>query len=556
MAEKVQIELTVEQAQAINAWIKNNSAIVQNQEALRKLGEASEAASNKSKSGFEGAVTAIYGFTKGVAGGLLSMNTLNQAVDLFKQRLEQIDRLNRNAFDYQVDKGTAQRKALLALGKDGDITPQQMVQRVENESRIDPARTYQMLDAAVSAAGDLGATRGLETALAAGNFAPHLANDELTSMTTGALELQKGSPEYGPAQSIAKLLELLEISRVESPDKFGKNVLPGLGQARAYGGMKDDIGFVNAFFSSLQQRMGDGEGATSTTAGLTLLKQLTVEGRKAGLFGEGTSIEDQLNAVQGDSKEAIAIRKKLLGPLEAGYVADRAAQKAGRASDPKLRGEAQAYIALSEMLQAGSQTDQTMRRFAAKGGGSPEETLRRAEALQQELDSVPGQQAGRSARAYDRSQAGIRGDLGRAMEGTQEKFYDVLREVGVNELELGTHYAWRGVGRMFGGNRKPDEVLTDQIDTLEDWRGTLAFSAKERAKWRGGDDQQVKEDTLSARKLDELIAELRAQREDYQRQHAEEMEALRTPVEIKLPANVAPAAAPAGMLNDGAGGRF
>lgn len=550
MSEKVQIELSVDQVQAVQAWIKNNQLIVQNEEALRKLGEASEKAAHKSKEGFDASATAIHSFSQGAVKAHLGLNALNTAVELFKQRMEQIDQLNKNAFDYQLDKGTSQRKALLALGKNADITPQQMVARVEKESVIDPARTYQMLDAAVSASGELGATRGLDTALAAGKYGKHLGNEELTRMTTGALELQKGSPEYSAEQSVAKLFELLEISRVESPDKFAKNVLPAMNQARAYGGMKDDIGTVNAFFSALQQRMGDGEGATSTTAGLTLLKQLTVEGRKAGLFGEGTSIEGQLNAIQGDSKEAVAIRRKLLGPLEAGYVADQKNQKAGRESDPKLRGEAQAYIALKEMLEAGSQTDKTFRDFAKRSSGTPAEVLARAQQFERELDSMPGQQVGRTTRAYDRSTAGIRGDLGRAMEGSQEKFYAMLREIGVNELDIGAHYASRGVGRTLFGNRAPDEVLTDQITTLDDWRQSLAFSAKQREKFRGPNDQTVLEERLSVAKLQELIDELKQQRADYQKQHQEQLAALKAPVELKPPANAAPRPAPAAALND------
>ncbi|MDQ3288912.1 MAG: hypothetical protein M3Q42_11780 [Pseudomonadota bacterium] len=531
MSEKVQIELTVEQAQAVNAWIKNNQAIVQNEESLKKLGDASEKASRKSKDGHEQAGAALLRWTQGMLSGITVMSVMTKAAQLYNAELENTARLNRSAFDHQMDKGVAQRKAVMALGMSADMTPQQMVAMVEKEAR-DPASVYQMLDAAISAAGDLGAERATRTAIAADKFGAHLGVEERSRMAAGALQLQKGSPEYNPEQAIAKQSELQEVSAVADPGNFAKNVMPAIAQARAFGGNKDDVGLVNALFSSIQQRMGDEEGSTSSTAVIGMLKQLSIEGRKAGLFAEGASIEEQLDAIQGDSKEAVALRRKLLGPMEKGYSADQANQKAGRESDPKLRAEARSYIPVSEILQGGSQTDKMYREFAAKGGSTPAESLAKQQALLDVTDSLPEQQAHRAQQALKKAADSFKTSKRAAGAIAAEDIPKLLRESGQSDFETTWDQRlenWRGGTGV--------EKLERGIGLLEHRRNQL-FLEGQRAP-AGSEEEAVAR--AAATELETQTAVLR-----------EVLATLKTPkpVELKPAANVVPQATPAAGLND------
>src|SRR5262245_22396598 len=108
MSEKVSIELSVEQAGAVRGWLENNKGIVQNEEGLKALEKASERASKKSKSMWEGVGAAALKTATAVM-------SVTKAMELFQKEIEAHERRNENAKNQQLELGPTQRRAYDAL---------------------------------------------------------------------------------------------------------------------------------------------------------------------------------------------------------------------------------------------------------------------------------------------------------------------------------------------------------------------------------------------------------------------------------------------------------
>lgn len=429
--EKVSIQLDVETAQAIGAWLQNNRAIVQNEESLRKLEDASKRAGKSSKEGFDLAATAVGGVMRQVTGLIAGMASVHTATALFRKELEAVDRIRQKALDFQLDVGTAQRQAITALGPNADISMAQFVEMIESGTKIPLATQYAVATAAVSGAGQLGARRGTETALAAGELAPHENAQALRAIASGAIELQKSFPEYGARESVAQILQAASVARQEDVGALAKNTIPAVGQARAFFKGNADFQTLFALLNAVGQRSGDVEGSRTRTAVTSFLKQITTEGATRGMFEVGASPDEMFAAIQGDTEEAKSLRRKLLGPLEASFRATQRADRAGKAVDPKLRSEAQQFIAMSELFDPNSQTFQMFRQFREQGAGTPQEVLARQEAFGRQIEALPGQQAVEVTRALQAGAERFRAIPSRALAGiSSESMRDFLVESG------------------------------------------------------------------------------------------------------------------------------
>lgn len=546
--EKVSILLDVETAQAIGAWLQNNRAIVMNEESLQKLEGASKRASRTSKEGFDLANTAVGNVMRQVTGLIAGMASVHTATALFRKELEAVDRVRQKALDFQLDAATAQRQALTALGSRGDISQEELIRRIEAQTNIPIAQQYLVATSAISGAGSLGASRAVDTAIAAGEFAPHLQAEELRQVTSGALELQKSFPEYAPRQAISQVLAWAGPARQEDIGKLSKNIIPAVGQARAWFQGNADAQTLFSFFNAIAQRSGDVEGAVSRTGGMSFLRQMTTEGVGRGLFDLGASPDEMFAALQADTEEAKALRRKLLGPLEVSF---REAKRKGDAADPKLRSEAQTYIALAEMFDPTSQTFQLFQQ--GRQGGTPEQVLAEQEAFVRKIEAQPLQQAFRAKRSIDVGLEKLRSDPSRALGSLRRnELAELLVESGYSATMA---EAESFVGAAISGGGTPTEQLDKIIRPLRDRETGLRDVRAIRGRGFGESEQAfgrreqaaIAERSRLADALDAVADLLEEQRDLLKEQN----HMMQQPQKVELPANAQPARPGAAALNEG-----
>lgn len=421
--------MNVQDAQQAAAWARQRQYIVQTIAGMSQLQQAGTQAGAKTQAAFQGlggTVTNVAGGLKGITGTLFGITT---AVQLFKREIDGIKMRNENALESQLNVAAAQRSALSALGTGANISQKDLIRRIESQSFVLPATAYSVAESAISGSGNLGARRAIDTTIAAGEFAPHLDVGSLRSIASGALELQKSYPEYNARQAVAQVFQAMAIDRSEDPGQFAKNVIPGIANARAFGGGKDSFGFMASFFSAIGQRAGDPYGAVTRTAGINFMEQILTEGVASGLFKKGTSVEGQLQAVRGSDPRAVAIRNKLLGALSDDRTAAEAASKKDP-SDGQLHTRAATMIAMSEMLQPGSQTAKMVEEFKRRSAGSPSQVLARQEEFMRGVNTLPGQQSFAAQRAVDVGIAGLRTDPNRGLRGVRAELVKGLYEAG------------------------------------------------------------------------------------------------------------------------------
>jgi hypothetical protein len=281
MAEKVQIELTLEQAQAVRGWLENNRAIVQNEASLKALEDASKQASDTSKRGFDAANGMLANFGRTALATVTSVLSIRTAMQLLGKEIEANNRKNAAALDQQLDLATHQRRAFDALAPNSDLTPQALTSLVESQTQIPLAQQYPAIVAALKEAGSgFSQRQAAETALFAGGLAPHLQGQELADLAAGAVDLQKQRPGLGKEQSVAQLLRLSRYSE-SSVAELSKELVPALGRGQSFGGAK--AGTLEGFYLALQDKMDVGVGEAVAT-GEKFLRDLSVKGDKAGLF--------------------------------------------------------------------------------------------------------------------------------------------------------------------------------------------------------------------------------------------------------------------------------
>lgn len=426
----VDIEMNVQDAQQAAAWARQRQYILQTIAGMNQLQQAGTQAGAKTQAAFQGlggTVTNVLGSLKGVAGTLFGIST---AVQLFKRELDGIKMRNENALESQLNIAGAQRRAVLSLGHGANLSPQQLISMVEGQRFVLPQTAYLAAESGISGAGPLGARRGVETVLAAGEYAPHLDGQDLRHVVSGAMEIQKAFPEYNSRQAVAQVFQSMAIDRSEDAGNFAKNVATGVAQLKPFGAGKDSYGFLSAYLSSITQRAGDSYGAVSRTAGINFAEQILTEGVGAGLFHKNTSLEQQLSIMRGKDPRAAAIRNKLLGALSDDYTSSTELIRRNGDSDGQLHTRAQTMIALSELLKPTSQTARMLDEFRQRGGGTPSQVQARQDALNAMVTGLPGQQAFHAERNIDVGMTELRGDPARALKASRNKLIAQLYEAG------------------------------------------------------------------------------------------------------------------------------
>lgn len=203
----------------------------------------------------------------------------------------------------QLSFAAAFDQALLNAGSLNADQLQQMIERVAQNSGVDPTRVANALSTALSARGNLSINDTEQVVTQSLKLSRNLP--ELTPQLTGAaLDLQKrfGAQGADAEDALGFLLSIGSEARVTNTAALAQSVGPGVLGVSREGASARSAGALLAAFT---QATGDESGRGSSTAAISFARQL-----KEALPDEAT-FQDRLNKLQQDP----AFRREFLGGL-------------------------------------------------------------------------------------------------------------------------------------------------------------------------------------------------------------------------------------------------
>jgi hypothetical protein len=548
MGEKVQIDLSVESAQAVRAWLANNQGIVMNVDALKSLEKAADAAAKKSADGFKSVEKSVASTADGVlklTSGLSVLGTawkgITKLAELYKQELDQIIQRQRQSAEKQVAFAPAFHRAYHAAG--GEIPADELYETiVKGANGVNPTDLALTFEAATSAAGKLGKRAVLGSVMQTAKMRPDLDVESRTNLSTGALQLQK---EFGGSieEAMAAVQQSFTTSRAENLATYSKNVVPTIVGLHQMGRGKDSYEDLASLAVGFGQAMNDPTGEKSRTSMIHLFKELKEKGAAAGVVGGDAGIMETLGAVRGNK----SLMTTLLGSFAQTEFGESASSLHKKIKEGKLTTEAAAFQASVDLVTGRPDSAMMQELAAARGGIMPvgPEAVAAIKAREAEMAGSKYSMAAGIARAGQQGTNEIEllssfGSLGTAQQFVARK----QMELGVNPV--GRQIAEWAMQRASSGYEKASP--TPEIGYAELARNTLKVDVDRILAGKGhlGDLSVAASDQENARallkvieKLDELIA--------VQRDVAGKP--LQVDV-VRVPANISPGRPPTDGLND------
>lgn len=535
MAEKVEIELNVQDAQAAAAILREINLLVQYQEELRKIEGGSERAGKKGEQAFGGiektALQALKAFT-GIGSAIGAIVKFSQLV---KAEAENARMRQQDIAQAQIDVyGSFRRASAMLVGE--KMKPDDLYNSiVKGANGVNPAELFLAFERGMSTAPGMSAEQVRDTVVESAQLAPFYDGSTRGAVVSSALQLQK---EFGVGsrQALAGSMQTYKADRSSSPEDAANYLFPGIVQLRQLGSGKDSYEDIAADLIAYGQRTGDPHSRRSVTNRINLQTKIYEETVGAGLVPKGASLKEQLDAV----RNSPLLQAKLLGAFAADDLNLTAAQqlqlKRRNSQDAginQLPGEARTFIASMETVQAdqgpGNKLAQERANAAQTIVGLNNQAVAMVEAQDQATRSAKASQTAELNRA--RMQAESEQKLGQPAEGTKaevrKSVIEQLRLSGASSFEqLARDAEFAGL-QMFGASERTQAsvgagILRSRVQDLEGT--TLGTSNVMNAL---GD---------MIEKLDRIALGIE--------------QANKTPTKIELPANAQPARPAAANLND------
>lgn len=406
----VTITLNAKDAEAVRAWQRMKQGIGAAEQELSRMGKTSQRSGRQASAGLRSVAANSARAVAGVAGIGSAIAGVLSFVQLLRKELGAVTERRREFANQQVTVGDASQRAFRALG-DPSLQAEVEQRILADTSGVPLAEKFLVAETAFSSAGKkIGPKRAIDTALDVFNFAPDLDVDALKAVTEAALAFQKGFPESKPEEAIAAVFQTLSTARQTNVADFARNVAPAIAQARAFSAKPgarqgtDEFRDLAALFVGVGQRSGDPQGRFSRTAVLKFLEQINQEALQAGLIEKGEGPLVAQAALLSGRPKAEQVRKKLLGVF--GAEADEARE--GAAGSPELRSEAQAKIAILELLQPGSQTLREVQAAREAILGLNQASVRFAKNMRDAINAMDSQLAPQLRRIREGTVSGIR----------------------------------------------------------------------------------------------------------------------------------------------------
>jgi hypothetical protein len=511
VSEKINIELSVEQAQAVRAWMSNHQAIVQNEEALRALEKAADKAGHTSHSMFEKAAEKAHEVGKEILGLATAFFTVHKAAKLFENELEAIFRRREKALEQQLDLGTVKKQALgLASKKGSDMTAGELEQYLEGHSTMEMRGQYAAFKRAHKDSGrGASTTASADISLAAGEFGTGMgmSEDQIVELAGAAAIARKQNPKLTGREATAQVFQLAGLSRNGAGDM--KPLMEAVARQRRATGSDDRE--LQSFFLALS------------------------EGLEADL-SEAIPVGEKV--IANLSKQTGGKNKKL---------SELIASHGGIEKMVKTMRGGMGFAAGKELSHGTIQ--KTMAEMQEALGRSPEETVANVERQMAGAVSTPGMQVVALEHGLKLSQQKLRaGRPEMAMHAFRDEFVKSLTEFG--------GFASLDQANTALGKLNPSQPIAAQMQEMESmvrerqkmlradkilgsYGDMYGFGGPGRTNSRPANEQEMR----SAEALEQILEEIKKQTETIQNLEQQ-------PREIRLPPNVQPQAGAAASLND------
>lgn len=294
MSNDVKITISGNDAQMIAVWQRQQAEILNNQQALMKMGQAGERAGAQISKGIEAGLLQATRFVSAISGIGSVTAGIMAAASALKREYEDLMARQKKAANAQINLADAQSQLLINLGTDKEVDAQKAIQMAREGSRatgLSEKDFTQAFSDALSARGDKSATEAFQATKAAGALLPF--NPEAAKLLSGAtLDISKGA-NISPEAAVGYFASVSRAARVTNFQGTAEHIAPGIVGVTKFG---DDLQKAGALLATLSLGEADPTGRRSRTASISLAQQL--EERLPDL----PDTEARIRAIQGDDK--------------------------------------------------------------------------------------------------------------------------------------------------------------------------------------------------------------------------------------------------------------
>lgn len=511
-----------------------------------KLGNKSQKSGKQAQSSLAGVTMEAIKAAAGFAGVGSVISGLTTLASVLRNELAEIERLQVSSGRAQLSVGNAQRRAMFALGVQGvdtDLSIEDVTEQLKNSRSGVPLETLlDVFTAASSSKGSLSAQQALDTVLATAKLRPDLPVDDLKTLATAAVALQKAYQGTTPQETVAGVQQSLLAARTEEIGALARNMIPAIAQSRSYGGDKDRFEYLASLFIGVGQRSEDPTGRRTATNTLKFLEQIQTLAISRGIVAQDSTVENTLKVLRtGEAgSDAERLRQELVGVFNKNLEEiPTELQEFGKGA---LLSEAKTRVALLEILDRNSDnvTWREIRSAQDKIAGLNERAVQLMEKQLSVLQTLPEQMAAENSRAIEQALQRIRAEDPTGITGlTNEQMKEVMQRTGSSAIRANID-SWLRTASAPGKTQSQQidsqiRELTDQRNRLESWRATTrrdnvaddALSLMRKydplAKFysfgydmfrSAAESQQSKDNRINAiEEIDTVIEELKKQRE-------------------------------------------
>ncbi len=474
---QVIIEMGVRDAEQVRAWLRAKQGIKETGEELERVAAKGKRAGGAVESGFAGVLPVIGKVSGALVGVGTAIAGISKVAELIKRQYEEMLAKKVEAAGAQMGVSGSLRAAVSSfIGRpDAPSVGAFHSRMVSGANGVDLNDLYQSFTGAMGSAGNVPVANVQGAVLESARQRPDLNREDRENLVRATVMLAKEFKEPLD-QTMAAVIQASMQDATATLGDFAKNVVPTVIQARAFGGHKDSFRSIMADVQGVGLVAGDPHGRRTSTAYLNALQTIKEETLKAGLVGQGASIEEQLAAARGNKK----IQEMALGVFATSDGLDPAkalsAFRRNKLSKGELGGEARTFMAGVEFLQ--SNQDPKTNPFARERAnafktnlGMTPEAVKAVEELNKQFSASPIGQTEALGRAKEQfKNATLFKQFDAAQEGSMLELTNEIRyRQGMPTLQRGAEYvldAMRGTGSKSVGDEPTPQRRLEYARTV------------------------------------------------------------------------------------------
>ena len=332
------------------------------------------------------------------------MQGLSTIQNMIMSNIQRQRQMRREIADLNISEANAMRRALNALGRGADLTPQELDDRLERastETGVSKKSLALAAETTLSSRGERTAAEAVDVLTKSARLRPDLADQpaELAQLTEGAFAVIK---EFNVSadKALSGVSGLFTTARVTDMASLSRNLLPSIMKSRSFStsetGERDDFNFLAGVAAQISQRSEDPTGRQSATQiekFFADMKRITLE-----LGFKGTS-EQQLKFVQGN----LEARRRMFGTF--GFTPQQLEderRRSDRLPKGEARSEVKTKVAAAELTVPGSTGVRSMQDLRKRIGNLSDKDVAEQERFQRQINSSRSQQLATLKRDLDR----------------------------------------------------------------------------------------------------------------------------------------------------------